>query len=183
MPKLQNTMLYAKPLKNIPKGLIYQSPKSETYYLASTETGKCVGRMYAYAKDCTNSAFYEVEPNGKTFHIYSFEIYDQRKGWGTYFANFAKKESFKQGCKGRTSLVAFNSDKSPHVFWKKQGFRAKNKGTDKLLEHYVKTGVSPWYMPAEDMYLPIEEFMKKPKPKSVQATTFWGKIMNFFKEF
>lgn len=182
MNKLQNSILYTTPLKNIPKGLIYKGPKNNAYHLVNTETGEYVGKMYAYTRDCTNSAYYSVEPNGKTFHIYSFEIYDQLKGWGKYLADFAKKESYKQGCKGRTSLVAFNSEKSPHVFWKKQGFVTKNKKTNELLDHYIKTGVSPCYMPAEDMFLPIEKYLKKtkhPKRESQKPTTFIGKVANF----
>ena len=178
MLKIPNSILYTKPLKQIPKGLIYKVPTNSSYRLFSTNDGSFVGKMYAYAKDCTNSSFYDVEPNGETFHIYSFEIFDEykRKGWGEYFAQFAKNESYKQGCKGRTSLVAYNSDKSPHVFWWKQGFVTKDKDTNRLLDSYVQNNVSPWYMPAKDMFLPIEKYMKKPKPISTEPPTFWEKV-------
>lgn len=184
MIKLNNSILNTKPLNKIPKGLIYKSPNSKVYYLTNTKTGECVGQMCAFAKDCTKSSFYDVEPNGTTFHIYSFEIYEEhkRKGWGTYFANFAKNESFNQGCKGRTSLVAFNPDKSPHVFWWKQGFITKEPETNRLLKHYNEKHISPSYMFAKDMFLPIPQFMKKPKPKPEPPKTFWGKVVNFFRE-
>ena len=93
----------------LPKGLIYNEPKTNFYRLINTKTGKAVGEMLAFPEENSNRKIYDIAGEKKVFRIYSLEIdfSERRKGWGEYFMNFAKQESYKRGCEGRLFLCLF----------------------------------------------------------------------------
>ena len=179
---LNKSILNTKPLKSIPRGLIYHAPKSDMYSLVDLNSKKCVGKKLAYPKSCTNSTFYNVEPNGKTFHIYSLKISEKNQGWGSYFIKFAKNESIRRNCKGRVSLVAFYPGKAPHIFYKKQGFVTKDKNLNSYLDKCIQEKYNPAYLNAVDMFIPIEKYTKTNKPKETKKASFLNKTYNFFKK-
>jgi len=163
-------------IKTFPKGLIYKVPKTNSYKLANTN-GKLVGEMSLLERFCTNSSFYKTEPYGRTLHIYSLAIKEEEwgYGWGSYLLDFAKKESYKRGCKGRCSLVAHYPGRPPHIFYKKNGFITPQENTNQFLDECIKTGVKPGFLPASDMFIPIKEFMYN-KTEETPPQTFWKRL-------
>ena len=149
----------------LPKGLVYKYMRND-YSLAETATGKLIGTMNAGATTFDPNYLYKKkEPEDKIFHIYSIKIKkgEQYKGWGKYFMDFAKSECYKEGCEGRMSLVAYNRDCSPHIFYWKQGFRSNDNKTNHIIEHCLKKHQEPFFLEATAMYLPIDESPKKTK--------------------
>ena len=132
-------------LKQFPKGLIYKVPNRSSYRLVDSKTGNLVGKMQAFPVDGYIYSYYNLNRDEKIFRIYSLDIEEneQNKGWGKYFIDFAKKESYRQGCEGRCNLVAYNPWKSPHIFYKKQGFITPEKGFNKTLDEYIEKKESP----------------------------------------
>ena len=168
--------LYPIPQPRIfPKGLIYKVPETNSYRLANN-AGKVVGEMSLLKRICNNSAFYKnIEANGTTLHIYNLDIEKEEwgKGWGTYLLDFAKKESYKRGCKGRCSLVAHYPGRPPHVFYKKNGFITPREDINQLLDKCIENGVYPNFLSAIDMFIPIKEFMiNKDLPQKPKKGTF-----------
>lgn len=172
-------------VNNFPTGLIYKIPKTNSYKLADT-SGKLVGEINLLERFCKNSSFYNAEPYGRTLHIYSLAIKEEDwgKGWGSYLLDFAKKESYKRGCKGRCSLVAHYPGRPPHVFYKKNGFVTTNENTNLFLDECIKNNVKPTFLNAMDMFIPIKEYMmpkatQKEEPKGFLSKIF-GKIKSLF---
>ena len=118
------SVLLSKSIRTFPQNLIYVSPKVPDCYKMVNAAGEFVGTMHARVKFREDSACYKEFLPCNVFHINSLEIEKKRQGYGSDFVKFAKQESFKKECGGRVSLVAFNSTKSPHIFWWKQGFRS-----------------------------------------------------------
>ena len=150
------SILLTKPVKKMPKGLIYNPKGTDYYYLFASKTGKHVGTMRAYPIFNDKSYYADKGVNDSIFYISSLEIEPrhQKKGWGEYFIDFAKKESVKQNCDNRISLVAYNFEESPHAFYFKQGFVTLDESTNKILNEYVKNHWRPYHWVAMEMYLP-----------------------------
>ena len=176
-----NKTLLTPRIKALPKGLIYNAPKSDSYKLIDLKKKKVVGEMIAFPEKNSIRRIYDIPEEKNVFRIYSLEInYSaQRKGWGKFFINFAKKESYKTNCEGRLSLVAYNPFASPHLFYKKQGLKAKDKRIDDRLNSSLKKN-QLWngYPPCE-MYLPVENNDKIVNP--IKKNSLWNKIKSFFK--
>lgn len=160
---IQKSILTTKPIK-MPKGLIYRHPNSDVYHLIEVETKRIVGKMSAFItkSDALERDFYNVGADKDIFYINSLEItsWKRNQGWGKYFIDFAKRESHYRGCEGRTFLVAYNYNKPPQVFYKKQGFVAANKEKDRELDRCVEMGTAPYHSEVTDMFLPLEESRK-----------------------
>ena len=170
---MNSLFLNTKPLKNIPKGLIYRIPKTNVYKLADVRNCRYVGKMIA-GKKAANE-FYDINPlTNNTLHIYSLEIRDKFQGWGSCMINFAKQESYNRKCGGRISLVAYNTELSPHVFYKKLGFVSKDNDMNKYLDKCISKGYNPTYLPAEKMFLPVKN--KKEKTFALQFLEIFSKI-------
>lgn len=88
----------------------------------------------------------------KGLHI---EKDERNKGWGKYFIDFLKNESFNKKCEGRITLVAYDSDKSPYLFCRKQGFESKIDYMNKRMDKFIKNNWKIGYWDALHMYLPI----------------------------
>lgn len=147
-----------KKMDFLPKGLFYQK-NSGHYTLADTHTGEFIGRMKANATTYDPNNLYKKRVNDLIFHIFSFEITPEKQGkyWGTYLMNFAKGECYRQNCDGRMSLVAYNRDASPHLFYWKQGFKSKNKKTNEILKRLTEGDKTPYFLDATAMYLPKKQ--------------------------
>ena len=95
---INSCILAQKPIKNMPKGLIYNHQKTNNYKLIETKTGKVVGEMLGLViKDDDN--LYNKGKKTKLFYIENFDIEtpSQGKGWGKYFFDFAKKLLTNEG--------------------------------------------------------------------------------------
>lgn len=180
MIKLAKPFLPTKPASTLPRGLIYHSPNSRFYNLLDVKNNNFVGYMIAFPQNCTKSSLYfNVEPNAEAFRVYKLKIFEKRKGWGTYLMDFAKRESYKQGCKGRLSLVAYNSQKPPHVFYKKIGLVTKSARQNQILDEYIANGIEPRYLDAMDMFVPIKAYEKKEIPQIPKKLNFFEKTLQF----
>ena len=166
---MNNTFL-APRIKSLPKGLIYKVPKNDIYHLIETKTGNLVGKMYAFPVKNGIKGVYDLSQDSNVFRVYSLKVpYEHcRQGWGSYFMQFAKTESYRRNCEGRLYLVSYNSECSPHIFYKKLGLKAVKKSMDVRLDEYIKKGYSPAWLPAEEMYLPLED------KKSLKNECFLG---------
>ena len=170
---ISRNVLAHKP-KPFPKGLIYNPRNSENYYLMSTKTGKFVGKMIARPIKNDKFCYADKEETDLIFYIHSLEIFPKyrEKGWGSYFLDFAKKESFNKNCNGRSELIAYNYEESPQAFYYKNGYFTKDKEINKILEEYVKRGWKSFYWQATLMYLPEKEktiTKNPPKNKILKA--------------
>lgn len=185
---IQSSLL-SKQIRNFPKNLIYNPPsKPDRYYMANSK-GEYVGNMCAFARQRYESSFYQTDLPYKTLHISSLEILEKYwgKGYGSDFIDFAKKESYRQGCEGRVSLVAFYPGRPPHLFYFKKGFITPNQKENERFEKHIKNGEPLYYYNAVDMFLPLKEehFPRKKnvpqlekKPQGLKE-----KVLSFFKGF
>lgn len=180
MIKFAGPLLSPRPALKLPRGLIYNAPDSHFYNLLDVKNNRFVGYMIAFPRDCTKSSLYfNVEPNAKAFRVYKLKIFEKRKGWGTYLMNFAKRETFKKGCKGRLAVVAYNSQKPPHVFYKKIGLVTKSARQNQILDEYIAKGIEPRYFDAMDMFVPIKAYEKKDLPTTPKKLNFFEKTLQF----
>lgn len=172
------SILLTKPIKEMPKGLIYNHKNKDIYKLISLKDKKVVGEMRAYPIKNDKPYYKNEEKKDYIFHISSLDIFEKMRnqGWGEIFINFAKKESFNKNCKGKISLVAYNYEKSPHAFYKKHDFVTLDDKTNKILDEYVKNHWIPFHWDAMEMYLPLEKINKptvpillKPENKFISA--------------
>lgn len=181
------SILFTKPIKKMPKGLIYNHKNKDIYKLISLKNKKVVGEMRAYPIKNNKTYYKNEQKNDTIFHISSLEILpkEQRKGWGEIFINFAKKESFNKNCKGKISLIAYNYETSPQAFYRKHGFVTLDDKTNKILDEYVENHWIPFHWDAMKMYLPLDKINKpsvpillKPENKFISIIKF---ILNLFK--
>ena len=140
-----------------PKGLIYKHKDGILHTLMDTATGNCVGKMSIILRPCSNLPFYNNFQEASTLHVYSLKIDEKNKGWGSYFIDYAKQESYRRGCQGRCSLVAHHSGRSPHLFYKKKGFVTTNEAYNKYLDECIRTGKPLYYERAMSMFIPVKE--------------------------
>ena len=182
-----NSILATKPI-SMPKGLIYRPKNGDRYKLIETKTGRVIGKMVAFPtkSDSFEENFYNISPNKDIFYINSLEIvyWKRRQGWGEYCMDFAKRESFRRGCEGRTFLVAYEYERPPQLFYKKQGFVAVDKEMDKKLDLLLEQGLSPHRCGTVDMYLPLEEMKKYNVPRALPEVKkgFVQTVKEFFKK-
>lgn len=167
---IKPSYLTKKPLP-LPRGLFYKYGKCD-YALADSYSGNLVGTMSADATSFDPNFLYKKKDEDKIFHIYTLNILpqEQNKHWGQYFMNFAKQESFKQNCDGRISLVAYNPDAPPHLFYWKQGLRSKNNRMNRLLKKTAEGNIAPYFSDATAMYLPIKTEFKPIKKIPLKKT-------------
>lgn len=170
----------------MPKGLIYNYPKSCKYHLIETKTRQVIGNLVAYntKADGFLENIYDIKPDKDIFYIEKLYIHSWKRnqGWGEYLMDFAKRESHKQGCSGRTFLVAYDYENPPQLFYKKQGFVAVDKKIDEELNKHLERGTRPYRYRDVDMYLPLEAAKRYEVPKIVSELKkdFWQKIKDFF---
>ena len=152
-------------------------------------SGDYVGYLCAFAKKRNESSFYKTELPFTTLHISSLEIFPKYwgKGYGSDFIDFAKKESYKQGCAGKVSLVAFYPGRPPHLFYFKKGFITPNKKVNEAYEKHAKNGGPFYYCNAIDMFLPLKTEHLISKNKNSQTSspkkTIKDKILSFMNLF
>ncbi len=161
MIKTLSPLLISKP-KPLPKGLIYNPPHTDFYHLISLKSKKIVGEMLAFPKENDRFLYTDKKPDDLVFQIQSLKIIpeEQHNGWGKFLMDFAKRESFKQNCEGRLALVAYNYERSPHAFYKKQGLVTKDSKTNHILDEYVENHWIPFHWDAMPMFLPEENIGK-----------------------
>ena len=165
----------------LPKGLFYKHNNCD-YTLINVSSGKLVGTMCAEAITFDPNSLYKKKENEKIFHIYTLNILpnEQNKHWGEYFMNFAKKESFKQKCDGRLSLIAYNEKTSPHVFYWKQGLKSKDNNINRILKKCAEENSIPFFFNATAMYLPIKKEKKSIKTFHLKNILYNAKkLLNF----
>lgn len=176
------SILLTKPIKEMPKGLIYNHKNKDIYKLISLKDKKVVGEMRAYPIKNDKLYYKSEQENDTIFHISSLEIFEKMRnqGWGGLFIDFAKKESFNKNCKGKISLVAYNYEKSPHAFYKKQNFVTLDDETNRILDVYVENHWIPFHWDAMEMYLPLDKINKPTVPILLKSE---NKIISAIKSF
>ena len=152
---IQKSILFTKP-RPLPKGLIFNPSDSDLYRLIETKTGKLIGEMNAFALRDRFCQYYDLKDNKSMMYISSFKIepLEQNKGWGKYFIDFIKKESYRHNCNGRIYLIAHNEEKPPHAFYRKQGFATVDEDINRELDECIEYGIRPSGWRAMEMYLP-----------------------------
>lgn len=183
-----NSVLLTKPIKSFPQNLIYNSQKSPDFYTMANEKGELVATMLASVKHKETSSVYKEFLPYKTLFIRSLNVRQPNKGYGKAFVEFAKQESYKKGCEGKVSLVAYNPSKSPHLFWYKQGFRSTKDFENDFFERSLALNLSLSYYDAIDMFLPRllpekTEHLRKSAPSlEKKPQGFREKIVNYIKK-
>lgn len=169
-----NSALITPRVKPFPKGLIYKVPQNDIYHLIETRTGELVGKMVAFPITNGLKQIYDIPQESKIFRVYSLKIDPLRRNekWGSYFMQFAKNESNRLECDGRLYLVAYNSEYAPHVFYKKQGLKAVDKRMDRKLDKFIKNNENPIWLPASEMYLPLEKENERKSISSLKQNSF-----------
>ena len=158
MIKPINRFVLAHRPRPVPKGLIYEDAINTCFKLIETKTGNMVGVMTAFPIKSPAFTCYNLNPEEEELHISSLNIYPEHRnmGWGKYLIDFAKNIC-KKNYHGRLSLMAYNSEKPPHLFYKKQGLVALEDANEAILNDYIRQGITPGYLKAMDMYLPINK--------------------------
>ena len=89
------SILLTKPIKEMPKGLIYNHKNKDIYKLISLKDKKVVGEMRAYPINNDKLYYKSEQKKDYIFHISSLDIFEKMRnqGWGKMFIDFAKKES------------------------------------------------------------------------------------------
>ncbi len=179
---VQKSILMTKTFP-LPKGLIYHAKGKNEYRLIDIGAKKLVGTMTAFGIDVEHDDFYSLSPGQKIFHIFTLEIdkLHRNKGWGSYFVDFAKKESYEKNCEGRLSLISYNYDNPPHTFYKRQGLITTDAKINKELDDYLIHGVRSCTRDALYMYLPdvaTEKVKQTTYVKEKHNKSFW----EFFKK-
>ena len=100
MNALLQLSLLSKPIRKLPNSIIYNSPKAPSKFLMCNKQGEYVGLMILSVRERYKSSFYKCDLPYKTLHIGSIDILSKYrgKGYGSAFIDFAKRESYKQGC-------------------------------------------------------------------------------------
>ena len=85
----------------------------------------------------------QIRPNydGNVLAIDFLEVTNKNQGFGTKILKFAEEYSNQIGCKGYMTLKADGSympERIPHIFYRKFGFTALEKHTDKRLDKFIK---------------------------------------------
>lgn len=190
-------MLLTRPVKQIPRILIYKCPKTTNkrnwqykdiipseYRMVDTLTGKFVGEMVGGPVLHNNSkqhVFYPINSPYKSFYISYLNIEEQFMGYGRQFINFAKNLSRRSGCNGRVHLVAsrvYDRNHPPHVFYKKCGFFSNNGFMNNYIDNCISSDCSMEIAFADNlnMYLPVGDV-----PEKIQ--TKFQAFLNFLKRF
>lgn len=150
-----NSVLRTKPVKMLPRQIIYSPQGSNIYHMISN--GEYAG--YMVGAPTINQFFY----------IYNLLIFNQkRQGLGTKFLDYAQKLSRDFGCEGRIELTAstLSADPQtpPHQFYRKYGFSAYDKKTLKKIDKSIRVGkkLNWWEVGDTDMYYPSNDKIPKP---------------------
>lgn len=137
-------LITIKPLKEIPKRIIYSKSFNETtqYNMADTKTGKFVGSMYgSMEREFSGSNYYPTFDYYDSFFIHLLDVKEKRKGHGTAFINLAKNISKQNGGGGRVHLKASNCFDIRHpaqIFYRKLGFDSQYTDQLKMIDKSIK---------------------------------------------
>jgi len=148
--------------KGLPKGLIFNVPNTHLYNLVDTKSGNKIGKMHTFVQK-DHHLFYKKVPYLDVLYIEDFEIEKSQrgKGWGKYFIDFVKNLSFVKKCEGRTTLVAYDPDNSPHLFYRKLDFASNYENFNDEMDKYIKENrriENCW--DAVPMYLPEDKIQR-----------------------
>lgn len=132
-----------KPIKYtnffIYKGLAAQ--KAE--YIAFSNKGERLAKMIAYPEILIEDLNYFGSGNSnlQSFYIEALYVNKRGKKIGSKMLNIAEKESFLYDCLGKLHLVSsdcYFPNRPPHIFYRKNGFKAKDEKINKLIDKYIK---------------------------------------------
>ena len=189
-------ILLTKPLKEMPRRIIYKSPDkypvigtvnginvdAHVFNMVDLETNEVVATMKAGPVNYKNKKreIYPMTTPYKSYYIAYIESIDSGLGYGTDLINLAKSESKKNGCEGRVHLTASRNltpRRPPHLFYRKRGFESVSPYINEIMDFCISIGKQ---LPVEyadniEMYLPVT--INKTKSKSKLKS-----FLNFFKE-
>lgn len=162
IPQTQRPLsIVTQPLKKVPNELIYNYKNKNIYTMYDLKTQKVVGTMFSKPLELNTSNFYQdTKIPYNSYHICELEIFEKLKGFGKKFINFAKRQSFRENCEGRVTLVAYNENKAPHIFYRKQGFTTNDEKVNSTLDEAIKNYESIKYLNSVEMYLPTNKIKK-----------------------
>ena len=123
-------MIRTKPL-TIPKNLVYNPPRTNSYRIIDTKNGQELGEMLAFPTV------------NKDVFIDSLIIFKQRRqGLGRFLLDFAQNMSKKMGFKGRMSVCAGilpeDPKNPPHIFYRKYGFSSPDRKILEIIDSHIK---------------------------------------------
>jgi len=169
---MNKSILFTKPLKTLPEVLLYANRDNASYTMLNVKNSKIAGRMTAYP-------IYNKKQDSYLF-IETLNVYQQRRGFGTKFIEFAKKLSLQKDCGGRIKLIAsateLDPQNPPHIFYRKNGFSCYNKKVLKKIDsHILKNKQLPYKKTFCDiMYYP---------PEPEKERTFFSRFKNLLKDY
>lgn len=134
---------YTKPNK-LPNRLVYGNKNQ--YRMVDLSTGEYIGKLKVTPTELKNNQFYKNQEPIKSLYINDLWIvpFFRRKNFGSEFVKFAKNLSYKEGCKGRLYLLAYNYDnpyQAPHKFWRKLGFSSASEKENKILDFIIENDI------------------------------------------
>jgi len=158
-------MIGIKPTAKCTKTLLYRYPGTYDYRLFDVKSGKYLGKI-------------NMDKREKELYIKWLKICDgeQRKGYGTFLLDFAKKMSEQMGFNGRLELLASilpgSLNTPPHIFYRKYGFTSNNRKMLSKIDRCIKNNKQ---LTSED---PQIHMYYEPKKSKSNIITLFG---NFIK--
>lgn len=174
---MPNSILLTKPLKEIPRRLIYSGKQKQKFFselnksdvelnyynMYDREAGKVVGTMISgpVVFNNKNIDIYNLPLGYKSYYVNQLYVRQRMQGHGDAFIQFAKHMSKQTGCEGRLHLVASAIDclvGPPHLFYKKEGLVASSPYVDQLLDFAISVHKKLTREDTDDivMYLPTK---------------------------
>ncbi len=187
-----------KPLKELPRRLIYKSQKTQrvfddingtktrayVYNMVDTQTNEVVATMKAGPVEYKNKnhEIYPIEVPYRSYYVAYIESVDSGQGYGTELLKLARSESVQTGCEGRVHLIAsriYTPRRPPHLFYRKQGFESGSSFLNQTMDFYIsiKKPLPDEYADNLEMHLPVTIEKAKVQQKSKMSL-----IVNFFKD-
>ena len=138
---LTSILRYPKNPK-IPDRLIYEHKNTESRgWFTMFDKVDVIGWMKGEVMHIIKPDFYPME-NYDTYFIHRLRADTYGMNVGSDFIKFAKNLSVKNGCEGRVCLVAANSKRPPHIFYRKMGFDCQDTEKMELLDKVIENAAS-----------------------------------------
>lgn len=196
MKNSYTSLLFQKPLKELPRRIVYKIPEQirvqnnlncqttyvNVYNMFDTQTKEIVGSMTAAPVVYRNPdvELYPIPIPYRSFYISKINIDEKRRGHGSAFIKIARAESKRENCQGRVHLLAsriFSPNNPPHLFYRKKKFVSESPYLNSVMDFYIsiKEPLPIEYADNIAMYLPLEVSKNRLNFKI-------SKIFNFIKE-
>ena len=112
-------------------------PNQHIFEMYSEDKSKKLGTLVCHKSELPLRPNYD----GSVLAIDFLLVNDRNKGTGTKILKFAEDLSRQMGCKGYMTLKAdgsYTPNSVPHIFYRKFGFSAFDKKTDKKFDKFIR---------------------------------------------